>query len=600
MKLWIHHHAITTAISSARRKLFHITIIIYLVCSIPVSSIAQGKLPVTLPTIGQKVIQLFGILEKKIFKKHNDSSDAASRTHHGIHLFGKNKKTFASTAVDTAGMPVEDSITPNVDISTLNKSPHPSVEIFGYHPYWISQSPDAYIKEYLTTIAYFAYQVNPEDGSMTNLDKNSSPAALKNAAGKAVVTIINIGASQNKTFLGNTAAQGKLINSLVQLVGQQKLNGVSVDFEEVPHANRTDYTAFIKALATALHQQDKDLQVSIAIPALDPEEIFDVGALASYVDYFIIMAYDYYWRGSTVAGPNSPLISNTPWPRNMNITYAIAKFIARQAPPAKILLGVPYYGTQWQTKGLNYPSDKLSYNSLTYYQIKQLLGNNQSSFDQESLTEYYTYTKDGKDYQVWFDGPKSLSEKYQFVIRNHLGGIAIWCLGYDRNSKELWQTLVNNFDTTQVETIRIQSPADTMMLAAISSAAASRDSSLIIANNVTTDSTATSNIPSGNILKLIGVTGMKQVALAGLLILGNFFLLGFVVAMANKKLETLLKDKLAVVHIVFALLLIGVIILLLTTQGINNGWQMFGFGAAGGLLIGSIIKIGVKSRKELP
>jgi spore germination protein YaaH len=599
MKLWMHHHATFAAISSTRRIIILIIITIFSICISVAPAKAQQKLQLPLPTIGQKVIQLFGLLEKKIFKKHTDSSGATSRTHHGIHIFGKNKKDFASTAVDSAGMPVEDSIVPNVHISTLNKNVHPSVEIFGYHPYWITQSPDTYIKEYLTTIAYFAYQVNPQDGSMTNLDKKSSPSALKNAAGKTVVTIINIGASQNKTFLGNTSAQSKLINSLVELVAQQKLNGVSVDFEEVPHANRTDYTAFIKALATALHQQDKDLQVSIAIPALDPAQIFDVGALAPYVDYFIVMAYDYYWRGSTVAGPNSPLISNTPWPPNMNITSAIAKFIARQAPPAKILLGIPYYGTQWQTKALNYPSDQLSYSSLTYYQVKQLLGTNQSSFDNESLTEYYTYSKDGKDYQVWFDGPKSLAEKYQFVIRNHLGGIAIWCLGYDRNSKELWQTLVDNFDTTQVETIRVQSPADTMMLAAISTAAASHDSTLMAAVPVT-DSTAISNLPSGNILKLIGVTGAKQMALAGLLVLGSFFLLGFVVAMANKKLETLLKDKLAAVHIVFALLLIGAIILLLTTTGITNGWQMFGFGAAAGLLIGSIIKIAVKSKRDLP
>lgn len=598
MKLWTHHHATSMAISSTRSIALPVVFIVSIFISIAPSA-AQEKFPLPLPTIGQKVLQLVGVLEKEIFKKHTDSAGTPSRTHHGIHLFGKDKKTFASTAVDTAGMPVEDSIVPNVHISTINKSVHPSVEIFGYHPYWISQSPDTYIKEYLTTIAYFAYQVNPEDGSMTNLDKKSSPAALKNAAGKTVVTIINIGAAQNKTFFSNTTAQGKLINNLVQLVAQQKLNGVSVDFEEVPYAHRTDYTAFIKALATALHTQNKDLQVSIAIPALDPQGIFDVGSLASYVDYFIIMAYDYYWRGSTVAGPNSPLISNTPWPHGMNITSAIAKFIARQAPPSKILLGIPYYGTQWQTKGLNYPSDQLSYNSLTYYQVKALIGNNPSSFDNESLTEYYTYTKDGKDYQVWFDGPKSLSEKYQFVIRNHLGGIAIWCLGYDRNSKELWQALVDNFDTTHVENIRIQSPADTAMLAAISSAAASHDSTLMTAA-APTDSTAINNIPGGNIWKMIGVTGAKQMALAGLLVLGSFFLLGFVVAMANKKLETLLKDKLAVVHIVFALLLIGITILLLTTTGITNAWQMFGFGAAGGLLVGSIVKLGVKSKRDLP
>lgn len=599
MKLWIHHHTIAAAISSACRKLFPIVLFFFLCCK-PASSVAQIKLPVTLPTIGQKVIQLFGVLEKTIFKKHSDSTGANSRQHHGIHLFGKDKKMTAAHPIDTAGMPIADTVTANVDVNTVNKNIHPSVEVFGYHPYWVSEPSDEYIKEFLTTIAYFAYQVNPADGSMTNLDKNSSPAKLKGSAGKTVATIINIGAAQNKTFLSNTAAQGKLINNLVQLVAQQNIDGISVDFEEVPAAHRTDYTAFIKALATALHQQNKDLQVSIAIPALDPTEIFDVGALASYVDYFIVMAYDYYWRGSAVAGPNSPLISNTPWPRNMNITYAIAKFIARQAPPGKILLGIPYYGTLWKTKSLTYPSSQSSYKSLTYYQVKQLLGNNAASFDKESLTEYYTFSKDNEDYQLWFDGPQSLSEKYQFVIRNHLGGIAIWCLGYDQNNKELWKTLVDNFDTVQVASLRLQSPPDTAMLLAINTAAAHRDSMLTATTPAANDSTVAADIPGGNVFSMIGVTGAKQIALAGLLVLGSFFLLGFVVAMANKKLVTLLKDKLAAVHIVAALLVIAIIILLLTTQGITNGWQMFGFGAAAGLLIGSIIKLAVKSKKELP
>jgi hypothetical protein len=47
--------------------------------------------------------------------------------------------------------------------------------------------------------------------------------------------------------------------------------------------------------------------------------------------------------------------------------------------------------------------------------------------------------------QYWFENSETLSEKYRWVLRNRLGGVGIWALGYDNGYPELWQSLRENF-----------------------------------------------------------------------------------------------------------------------------------------------------------
>src|SRR5262249_4518783 len=145
-------------------------------------------------------------------------------SHHAWHLFDKRIPLLDSGKDYPILQAIRDTIRANLLVNTKNKHVHPSVEIFGYHPYWVANSNEAYIKEFLTTIAYFAYQLNPSNGSLTNLQKSFSPSTLKESASKAVVTIVNFGASENSRFLGNKTAQQKLITSLVQLMAQQQLD----------------------------------------------------------------------------------------------------------------------------------------------------------------------------------------------------------------------------------------------------------------------------------------------------------------------------------------------------------------------------------------
>ena len=50
-----------------------------------------------------------------------------------------------------------------------------------------------------------------------------------------------------------------------------------------------------------------------------------------------------------------------------------------------------------------------------------------------------------KQVEIWYDGEKSLTEKYRYVKQKKLAGISIWALGYDHGEQNLWQLLANEF-----------------------------------------------------------------------------------------------------------------------------------------------------------
>jgi spore germination protein YaaH len=44
-------------------------------------------------------------------------------------------------------------------------------------------------------------------------------------------------------------------------------------------------------------------------------------------------------------------------------------------------------------------------------------------------------------YVVYFENSRSLSYKLDYVNQLNLGGIAIWALGYEGDSRELWDVV---------------------------------------------------------------------------------------------------------------------------------------------------------------
>lgn len=123
----------------------------------------------------------------------------------------------------------------------------------------------------------------------------------------------------------------RLIDSLISLVKLRAANGVNIDFRAVPSSQKTQLTNFLKELGKRFHNEIPGSQISIALPAVDWGNTFDVNSMLGYVDLFIIMGYDYHWSSSAQSGPVSPKNNGIMWSA-YDVTRSINYYLNKGVP----------------------------------------------------------------------------------------------------------------------------------------------------------------------------------------------------------------------------------------------------------------------------
>ena len=328
---------------------------------------------------------------------------------------------------------------------TLNK------KVFGWHPYWVGTAYTAYQWNLLSDLCYFSYDASPSTGNNTNGSFAWTTASVVTVAKNngAKIHICATLFSGHSTFWASTTAQTTFINNIVSLLNARGGDGVNIDFEGMGSSDKVPFTNFITNLNNALNTANPNYKLSICLYAVDWSGTFDVPALNNIVDFFTIMGYDYYYSGSGTAGPTSPLY-NYQTSYNYTLAKSITYYIKQGATPSKLLLGLPYYGHEWEVTANTIPatttgnfnsSRTLSYlisNSGTYSAANK-------HWESACYSPYYSYQSSSMWRQCFIDDVYSLGRKYDMVNQRGLGGIGIWALGYDAGTTNYWTLLQNKF-----------------------------------------------------------------------------------------------------------------------------------------------------------
>ncbi|MFH2142404.1 MAG: glycosyl hydrolase family 18 protein [Bacteroidota bacterium] len=318
--------------------------------------------------------------------------------------------------------------------------------VFGWHPYWVGTTYYNYQWDYLSDLSFFSYEVNPSTGNASTTHGWESSAVIDSAQAHGVrVNLCVTLFSSHATFFGNPTARQTLISNLISLVQLRNANGVNIDFEGVSSSLSTDLTNFMIDLCNQMHTAIPGSQVSICTYAVDWSGLFDLATLNNYVDYFTIMGYAYYYSGSATAGPTAPLYSLTS-SYNYNLSKTLTYYLSNGASKEKIILGLPYYGYEWNTSTSTVPSSTTGgVGSRTYKYVRD----NSSTYsnrqwESNSFTPYYVYyTTNWR--QCFVDDEISLGYRYDLVNRRDIAGIGIWALGYDDGYNDLWNLLKEKF-----------------------------------------------------------------------------------------------------------------------------------------------------------
>jgi spore germination protein YaaH len=330
-----------------------------------------------------------------------------------------------------------------------SKSPRISKTVFAYDPYWVAETYVHY--DLITHLACFDAEVE-STGAVTNL--NNFPAAWSSAINlahqngvKVGLCATNFSGTEQAALLASASRRTAAVRNLVGLVRGAACEGVNIDFEGLPSSQKQNYVKFIHELADSFHAWDPQSHVSLAVPAVDWSGAYDYDSLAIYSDGLFIMAYDYFWSGSSATGPVSPLDG---YSYDVNWTihdYAVYSGYRRD----KLLCGFPYYGYEWPCVSASPGAATTGNGSAVLFSKAETLAYDYGrQWNSASSTPWYCY---GSYTQCWFDDEVSLGYKYQTVWDSGLAGTGMWALCYDGSREELWTALRTSFNL----------PADTLI-----------------------------------------------------------------------------------------------------------------------------------------
>lgn len=329
--------------------------------------------------------------------------------------------------------------------ATTNNAPLRK-RVFGWVPYWISQAAwSKFDWSALTAIGFFSLEVDTATGSARTL-RGWSTTPLRDMARsngvKLVLTVTLFGSAANTAVLSDPIRRTRLVATITDAIDSGAGDGVNIDCEAVSSTQRDNLVAFMSELATSVRAAVPGAEISMAVPAVDWSNAFDVVRLDAICDYLIVMGYDYHWSGAASAGPVAPLAGES-----CNVTRSLQSYLTRGSQPAKLMLGVPWYGYDWWT------ADSLRGSAALASGVAVIYSTTQSSatvygrmFDAATSVPWYRYKIDNDWHQAWYDDSLSLALKYRYVNDNALGGIGIWALGYQGDAEDVWQGIHQAFD----------------------------------------------------------------------------------------------------------------------------------------------------------
>ncbi|XP_050423223.1 probable chitinase 10 [Adelges cooleyi] len=257
-------------------------------------------------------------------------------------------------------------------------------------------------------------------------------------------------------LVGSGVARKKFVTSAVAFLRKHNFDGLHLDWNypvcwqadctQGPPSDKSNFVKLTQELRAEFNKQDPPFELSASISGYDEiiKEAYDFPNLSENLDFMSVMTYDYHGPWENITGHVSPAYykKDDQFPKyNMDSTI---KLITRLgADPAKIVLGLPFYGQSYTlasssehglgdpAKGPGIPGEYTQQpGMLAYYEICNRVYNEnwQSSRDKQSGLDPYAYN--GNQW-VSYDDETSIRLKSEYIVKQNLGGAMVWTIDLD-------------------------------------------------------------------------------------------------------------------------------------------------------------------------
>lgn len=324
-------------------------------------------------------------------------------------------------------------------------------KVVGYYPDWIKYTlPPTQIKfENLTHIVHaFAWPSSTGEISMYEGMPNANLITTVHNSGKKILLAVGgAGIDQSGGFAPMSADSVKrtaFIENIVNLITANGFDGIDLDWEFPADINEgKNQTILVKELRQRFDQIDSSLLITMAVSGGSYYgQYCEYEKLSPFVNWFSMMGYDFHGSWTAHAGHNGPLYqpSNcTDGADDNGIKYLT---VTRKIPKGKLLLGVPFYGKEFNSTGL-YQTRTGSVTDLLYSEIAPRGSNSKWDYFWDDFSKVPYLLDTSRTKFVTFDDTTSIRLKCEYALNNNLSGIMIWALGQDLtgSSQPLLETI---------------------------------------------------------------------------------------------------------------------------------------------------------------
>ena len=298
-------------------------------------------------------------------------------------------------------------------ISFVDRRPSSAEEskelrVVGYLPDYRLDSFDPQLLEGLTDLVLFSAELS-EDGAldMTRLKNIPWPELLHFKTRHRVRLLLTIGGWERSSHFATVSEsrekRARCVESLVQICLDRRLDGIDLDWEHPKGEKENE--SYCKLLVELRHAFDSYgflLSTTIA-----PWQRLPASGIAA-VDFVQVMSYDAGGKHSTFEQARKD----------------ISEVAGTGVPPNKIVVGLPFYGRDIETRA-----------AMMYGEIVAKFSP-KPSVDQIG--------------QMYFNGPDTISRKVKLAISSQLAGVMVWELGQDAaGESSLLKAIRDSVDRSQ-------------------------------------------------------------------------------------------------------------------------------------------------------
>lgn len=318
-----------------------------------------------------------------------------------------------------------------VSLPPYNGNTRPHSIVLGWHNIVSRDGNDSFeeavsVAQGMNVISPTWFAVSDDKGNVADI-ASADYVTKAHAAGLEVWGLVDNMSYpvDSNVFLSHTATRQALEANLIALAGQYGLDGLNIDFEQLPAEAGDDFSQFLRELSILCRQKGLVLSVDNYVPK-EYTSHYRRDIQGRVCDYVIIMGYDEHTNASGEAGSVASIDF---------VTEGIEKTL-EDVPPEKVINGIPFYTRRWITE-----SDSVDSVAIGMTEAQAFLKDNGQTavWDEAACQNVAHFEKNGASYSIWLEDAQSISAKLSVMKSHDLAGVACWRLMLE--TPDIWEVI---------------------------------------------------------------------------------------------------------------------------------------------------------------